>query len=161
VSELLPRQGRALDVAGGAGSNALWLSGRALDTTLADISPVALAIARDEAAAAGLALRTLAIDFESEPFPPGPWHLIVCVRFLWRPLFDVFAKELAPNGLLVVVHPTRSNLERHNSPGPHHLLDDGELPGLIAGLEVMRYEESWSEEGWHEARLVARLAAKS
>ena len=58
---------------------------------------------------------------------------------------------------LVVVHPTRSNLERHDSPGPHHLLDDGELPGLIPGLEVVHYEEGWSEEGRHEARLVARL----
>jgi len=157
LSELLPVRGRALDVAGGTGPSALWLSERGLDATLADISPVALAIALEEAGAAGLALRTLAIDFESERFPAGPWDLIVCVRFLWRPLFKVFAEELAPNGLLVVVHPTRSNLERHDSPGPHHLLDDGELPGLIPGLEVVHYEEGWSEQGRHEARLVARL----
>jgi tellurite methyltransferase len=156
LTELLPRQGRALDVAGGIGRSALWLAECGLDTTVSDISPVALGIAREEAGAAGLALRTLAIDFESERFPPGPWDLILCVRCLWRPLFEAFSEELAPNGLLVVVHPTRSNLERHSSPGPHHLLDDGELPGLISALEVVHYEEGWSEEGRHEARLVAR-----
>ena len=56
----------------------------------------------------------------------------------------------------MVVHPTRSNLRRHTRPGPRHLLGDGELPGLVRGLEVLRYEEGWTEQGRHEARLVAR-----
>jgi hypothetical protein len=28
--------------------------------------------------------------------------------------------------------------------------------GLVWGLEVLRYEEGWTEQGRHEARLVAR-----
>jgi hypothetical protein len=52
--------------------------------------------------------------------------------------------------------PTRSNLERHTRPDPRHLLEDGELPGLVPGLEIVRYEEGWTEQGRHEARLVAR-----
>ena len=39
----LPRAGRALDVAGGAGRNALWLARRGLAVTLVDIAPSALA----------------------------------------------------------------------------------------------------------------------
>jgi hypothetical protein len=35
-------------------------------------------------------------------------------------------------------------------------LDEGELPALVEGLEVLRYEEGWLEEGRHEARVVAR-----
>ena len=101
-------------------------------------------------------LRTLRIDLERDPFPPGPWDLIVCVRFLWRPLFAVIPHELAPAGVLVVVHPTRSNLLRHERPGLHHLLEDGELPGLVHGLEVVHYEEGWTDEGQHDARLVAK-----
>ena len=38
---VLPRRGRALDVAGGSGRNALWLARRGLDVTLADVSDVA------------------------------------------------------------------------------------------------------------------------
>src|SRR4051794_31778139 len=73
---LLPREGRALDVAGGAGRDALWLARRGLDVTLADISGVALEMARARAEAERLPLRTLAIDVESEAFPAGPWDLV-------------------------------------------------------------------------------------
>lgn len=154
----LPRQGRALDVAGGTGRHALWLARRGLDVTLADVSDVALNIARGEATGENLALHTLAVDLEAEPLPRGPWDLIVCVRFLWRPLFAGCAEGLAPGGLLVVAHPTRTNLERHAKPGPQYLLDDGELPRLVPGLEVVTFEEGW-HEGTHEARLVARRPA--
>ena len=123
---------------------------------MADISPVGLALAERNAELEGLRLRTQRIDLEQDPFPPGPWDLIVCVRFLWRPLFAVIPDELASGGVLVVVHPTRSNLLRHERPGLHHLLEDGELPGLVHGLDVVHYEEGWTEEGHHEARLFAR-----
>ena len=138
LADLMPQGGRALDVAGGTGRHALWLARRGLDVILADISGVALELARREAAGAGLPLRTLAIDLEAEPLPPGPWGLILCVDFLWRPLFEAIPAAPARGGLLVVVHPTRSNLRRHSRPGPRHLRGDGELPGLARGLEVLR-----------------------
>jgi tellurite methyltransferase len=74
----------------------------------------------------------------------------------WRPLFEAIPARLAPGGFLVVNHPTRLNLLRHERPGLLHLLDDGELPGLVRGLEVLSYAEDWTDEGYHEARLVAR-----
>jgi hypothetical protein len=39
------------------------------------------------------------------------------------------------------------------------VLEDGELPGLLGGLELLRSEEGWQESGRHEARAVARRAA--
>lgn len=156
LDALLPRSGRALDVGGGAGRNALALARRGLDVTLADISPVGLDLARAEAERAGLRLATIALDFEHDPPPAGPWDLIVQLHYLHRPLFALYPALLAPGGLLVVVHPTRRNLERHPKPGPDFLLDDGELPGLVSSLEIVRYDEGWTDEGRHEARLVAR-----
>ena len=38
LDDILPRRGRALDIAGGAGRHAIWLAQRGLDVTLADIS---------------------------------------------------------------------------------------------------------------------------
>ena len=156
LDDLLPRRGRALDVAGGAGRNALWLARRGLETTLADVSDVALGQAAAAARAAGLPLSTLQIDLEASPLPAGPWDLVLCTYFLHRPLFDAVPAVLAPGGLLVVAHATRRNLVLHPRPGPDHLLLEGELPGLVRGLEILRSQEGWAESGRHEARLVAR-----
>jgi tellurite methyltransferase len=156
LDPLLPRTGRALDVAGGRGRHALWLARRGLDVTLEDVSDVGLAEAAAAAKAESVALTTIQTDLETDPLPPGPWDVIVCTYFLHRPLFDQFPQVLAPGGLLVFAHATRTNLERHARPGPAHLLDDGELPRLVRGLEVLRLEEGWLESGRHEARVVAR-----
>src|SRR5689334_20619235 len=145
LDALLPRRGRALDVAGGAGRNALWLARRGLAATLADVSDVALATAARAAAEAGLPLATAQVDLERAPLPAGPWDVVTVFYFLQRSLFPAIAGALAPGGLLVVAHPTRSNLMRHPRPGADHLLLDGELPGLVAGLEVVSYEEGWCD----------------
>ncbi len=153
---LLPRSGRALDVAGGAGRHALWLARRGLEVRLADVSDVALARAARAARDEGIALATLEVDLEAAPLPEGPFDLVLCTYFLHRPLFRAFPAALAPGGLLVFAHATRKNLERNPRPPPAHLLEDGELASLVCGLEVVRCEEGWFEEGRHEARLVAR-----
>ncbi len=156
LDAVLPRRGRALDAAGGAGRNALWLARRGLEVTLADVSDVALEAAVRAARAEGLALATLLVDLEESPPPPGPWDLALCTYFLHRPLYAALAAALAPGGLLVVAHATRSNLARHPRPGPDHVLEDGELPRLVPGLELVSSVEGWLESGRHEARLVAR-----
>jgi SAM-dependent methyltransferase len=158
LDAVLPRHGRALDVGGGTGRNAIWLARRGLDVTLADVSDVALERATRDAQAEGLSLATVRTDLESEPLPPGPWDLVLCAYFLHRPLFAALASALAPGGLLVVAHATRRNLERHPRPGPRWVLEERELPTLIHGLEVLHYEEGWLESGRHEARVVARRA---
>ena len=145
-------------MAGGAGRNAIWLAQRGLSVTLADISDEALEIASTRAVDNGLDLQTLQIDFEQEPFPSGPWDLILCMHYLWRPLFDHFRENLSLGGLLILIHPTHTNLQRHKRPSARFLLDDGELPSLVSQLEIVKYEESWLVEGRHEARLVARRA---
>ncbi len=76
LASKLPSQGRALDIAGGAGRHALWLARRGLDVTLADISCVALEMARQSAEERGLQIETLAVDLEQDPFPVGPWDLM-------------------------------------------------------------------------------------
>ena len=156
LGELIPRQGTALDIAGGAGRNSIWLAQRGFDVTIVDISEVGLRIAAERAEAAGVRLRTLPLDIDREDLPTGPWDLILCTYFLDRPLFSVFPKLIRQGGALIVIHPTRSNLERHEKPPARFLLKDGELPGLIQGLAIEHYEEGWLSEGRHEAVVVAR-----
>ena len=155
LADRLPTTGRALDIAGGPGHDALWLARRGLDVTLVDVSDVALEKAAAAAREAGVALRCQRVDVEEEPLPPGPYALVVCLNYLWRPLFAQVSQVLAPGGLFVFAQPTRRNLERHPHPSARFLLEDGELPGLLPGLEVVSLTEGWTEEGRHEARLVA------
>ncbi len=156
VAGELPRRGRALDLAGGSGRNALWLVRRGLDVTLCDVSVVALQQAAEAAAEARLALTTLARDLEEALPPSGPWTLIVVHDYLQRDLFAHFPTLLAPGGLLVYVQPTRTNLERHAHPGARFLVEPGELRELAAPLEVLCFDEGWTDAGRHEAHLLAR-----
>ena len=82
--------------------------------------------------------------------------MIFSHHFLWRQLFDFYPHLLAPGGVLVVVQPTVTNLERHEKPPRPFLLDDGELPTLVGDLDIVHYEEGWLAEGRHEAVIVAR-----
>jgi len=158
LADYLPTCGRALDIAGGAGRNAIWLAQRGLDMTIADISTVGLALVKERAAAAGVTVNTIAIDLERDPLPAGPFDLILSVCYLWRPLFAEIPRILAPGGRLVVIQPTKRNLERNDKPPAAYLLDEGELPRLTSGLEIIHYQEDWLADGRHDAVLVARRA---
>ena len=155
LAELLPRRGRALDLAGGHGRHAIWLARRGLDVTVADISPVGLGLACERAEESGLQVRTACVDLESDPLPRGPWDLILCVRFLLRDLFPAIVRHLRPGGTLVYLQPTKTNLERHAKPPAAFLVEENELRTLAAGLDVVHYTESWRSDGRHEALLVA------
>ena len=152
----LPTTGRAIDVAGGTGRNAIWLAKHGLDVTLADISSVGLELAAEYAAAANVEVELLEIDFHAKPVPAGPWDLIVQMNYLARALFTPLLASLAPGGMFIFTQPTLTNLERNDRPPRDFLLVPGELPDLVTGLDIIDYEECWWPEGVHEARLVAR-----
>ena len=117
----LPTAGTALDVAGGAGRNALWLAARGLDVTLADISDAGLEIAAAAARARSLPVETVRCDLATTELPPGPWDVIVCIDFLERRVFSQFAATMADRGLLVASLATVRNRERHARPSHRYL----------------------------------------
>jgi SAM-dependent methyltransferase len=156
IDDELPRSGRALDVATGAGRVAVWLAERGLDTTAVDISREAVDLCRANAETAGSSLSTLILDLERGALPKGPFALITCFFYLQRELFPALRERLAPGGCLVCELPTRRNLERHAKPGSRFLLEANELLELVAPLELVYYRE-----GWVEDRALARAVARS
>ncbi|MEN8239743.1 MAG: class I SAM-dependent methyltransferase [Actinomycetota bacterium] len=152
---LLGAPGRALDIAGGTGRNAIWLAARGWDVTITDVSNVAIDLAVTRAEACDVTLHTLEADLVGRQLPNGPWDAIMVFHYLDRALFPMFPELLEPGGVVIGSLATVRNLERNERPPLPYLLDEGELPGIIGGLELVVYDESW-EEGHHDARFVAR-----
>lgn len=156
----LPSLGRALDVAGGAGRNALFLARRGLDVTVVDISDRGLGLARAAAGEEGFSIATRALDLDRDPLPEGPFAVVVCTWFLLRTAhWQAIARVLAPGGLVVYVQPTLGHAQRHDHPSRRFLADFAELGPMVrdAGVEPLRLEEGWDARGNHTARLLGRL----
>ena len=152
---VLPRQGRALDVAAGTGRVARAWAARGLESLAVDVSPEGLRRAREAAARAGLALETRVLDLEQEPLPEGPFALVSCFHYLQRDLFARMRERLAPGGVLVCEIATLRNLERHAHPSARFLLKPGELLSLCRPLEIVTHSEDWRGDAFL-ARLIAR-----
>jgi tellurite methyltransferase len=159
LADYLPDSGRALDVAGGAGRHAIWLAEHGFETTLTDVSSVAITLAQGRAAEKGFTIAGVQGDLEIA-LPAGPWDVVLIHQYLQRDLISAFAGELSEAGRLVMVHPTVRNLERHTKPSARFLLDEAELAGLAAAAEmrVLWCWEGWTTAGHHEAHLVAARA---
>jgi len=156
LSPLLPTPGKALDLAGGAGRHSIWLARSGWDVTLLDASESALEVASTRAREAGVAIAVEHADLTVDIPPDGPWDLILIIHYLQRSLFPLAVDRLADDGLIAFSIATVRNLERRERPPRHFLLEEGEAPTLVEGLEILFYEEGWSSEDRHEARLVAR-----
>jgi tellurite methyltransferase len=155
LDEQLPRAGRALDVAAGAGRVAVYWARRGLETLAVDLSPEGLRRALHAAHSRGLVLETRALDLESQPLPKGPFTAISVFHYLQRDLFRKLAERLAPGGVLACEIATVRNLERHAKPSRRFLLEPNELLALCAPLEIVFYREGWQDESCL-ARILAR-----
>src|SRR5690349_20590307 len=105
------KPGRALDLACGAGRNALWLARNGWRVTAVDGSEEAIAILRRAAAAQNLEVATHVADLERGEFPiePAAWDFIAMSYYLDRSLFGPAKAGLAPDGiLLAIVHITEA-----------------------------------------------------
>jgi SAM-dependent methyltransferase len=113
--------GRALDLAGGEGRNAIWLAEQGWDVELVEFSAVALEKAAAIAHERGLALRTTLADVTDEPgLDPADLVLVCYLQLATEPLALALAHAatlVAAGGTLVVIAHECDNLE-HGHGGP-------------------------------------------
>lgn len=158
VAELdheLPRAGRCLDVAAGAGRLAVAMARRGLEVTAVDISPVGLALAREAARDEGLKLQTVVRDLEREGLPPGSYELVCCFHYRQPGLFPAIRDALAIGGVVLAEIATVRSLEKQPSRTARWLAEPNELLRCCEGLEVVAYREGWFGDK-HLARVCAR-----
>jgi SAM-dependent methyltransferase len=139
--------GRALDLACGAGRNAVWLAERGWTVTGVDFSDVALENARGLAADRGVEVEWVQADVREWVPEPAAFDL-VAIMYLHVPVGERrlvnarAAAAVAPGGTLLVVGHDRENLVSGTG-GPQDvrvLLDAREVAAELDGLEIERAE---------------------
>ena len=144
--------GRALDVACGAGRNAIYLAQLGWHVSAVDGSPAALNTLRQRAGA--LPIETALIDLEREafPMPTDTYDLIVDSYFLQRDLFPAMMRALRPGGVLIAI------VHLGEQAGPRRAVA-GELRSIFEGWQVLHYYEGEPGESCHR-QPVAEIAAR-
>lgn len=152
-------RGRVLDVAAGAGRNALFLARRGCIVHAVDIAFAGLQAAAAAARRERLPLHCLQADLESLPLPDDHYDAVVNIRFLYRPLLPLLRRRVRPGGLVVFETFLAGRAASGHPRNPAFLLERGELAQAFAGFTFLVLEEGLCDDGSGPAwlgRAVAR-----
>ena len=163
VADWLPQipVGRALDVACGAGRNAIFLAQAGYRVDAIDISPEGLKLARQEAERQGLGVQWIEHDLD-QPYPfDTDYDLILVMWFVNLELVARLCDCLAPGGYLICEEHLVNDRDVIGPKNLNFRVAPGALREAVSGLEVMQYEESVEDipEGGQVAS--ARVVAKN
>jgi len=138
----LPR-GRALDIACGAGRNALYLAARGFRVDAIDVSEAGLERGRAAADRLGLEISWHCADLEedTQALPRGPYDLVVWVRYVNAALLGPLVERLAPGGHVLVEQHLQTTAEVVGPSGSAFRLAPHELERSAAGLAIAHYHE--------------------
>lgn len=158
---LLPRSGRALDLACGLGAHALLLAAQGLETYAWDISEVAVRRLAEQARSMQLAVHVEVRDVVAQPPEPSSFDVIVVIHFLDRDLIPHLIEALRPGGLLFYQTHTVARVDDSGPSNPDYRLRDNELLALLASLRILVYREEGrvgdTQRGFrNEAMLIAQ-----
>jgi SAM-dependent methyltransferase len=148
-ADLIPREGRALDVACGAGRHSLYLAKRGLAVRAVDRDAAAIETLRAEAARQGVGVAADVVDLEAGEVRLGneAYDLIVVVHYLHRPLFPQLVQALAPGGVLIYETFSVDQALQGKPTTPAFLLHHGELRGYLTTLTLIRELDGTLEGG--------------
>lgn len=147
-TEIFPTSGRALDLACGRGGVAVWLAHRGLDVWGYDVSPVAIAQARELSELSGMTAHChFAVVDLDDGLPTGPLvDVLVCNRFRDDRLDTSILQRLADGGLLAI-----SVLSEVGASPGRFRARAGELRQAFEDLDVIAAQEA-NGQAWLLAR---------
>lgn len=160
VADVLPA-GRALDVATGAGRNALFLADRGYEVDAVDVSEEALAIARDRATERSLDVDWTRADLREHEFPAAAYDVVSVSFYHALGRLPDIKEALAPDGMLVYEHHLRSAAPVERGPGgDRYRFRSNDLLRACLDLTVLHYEEK-TRTGDGRAAVATLLARNS
>ncbi|MAO39792.1 MAG: hypothetical protein CMK70_06100 [Pseudohongiella sp.] len=157
-----PSNARALDLACGAGRNAVHLASCGYQVNAVDISETALALGADMARQAELSgIQWHAHDLD-RPLPGtlNGFHLISVLRYLNLPIIPSLIERLMPGAFLVVEVHLQSEEAVSGPGGTRFRAAPGELRESASNLEVIEYFEGLVDEPDGSRAAVARLIGR-
>jgi tellurite methyltransferase len=134
-------RGQALDIASGAGRNALFLAEKGFDVTAVDIAQPGLDQGARRAAERSLSITWQQTDLENGRLPPGPYNLIVNINYLQRSLVPHIKSALAPGGYIVFETYLIDQQTIGHPKNPDYLLAHNELLNYFRDLRILYYRE--------------------
>ncbi|MEE8171115.1 MAG: methyltransferase domain-containing protein [Phycisphaerae bacterium] len=159
IAESRGASGRdALDVACGAGRDAVFLATQGWCVEAWDILPDALERANDLARRNLAAITTRCVDLEGHSdWPRERYYLVMVFNYLYRPVFPRIQAAVRPGGWAVYETFVEPQRERYGRPRREaFVLQRGELRGFFDGWRILRYDESES----HPRRIAAGIIAQ-
>jgi SAM-dependent methyltransferase len=167
LAEWLPRlpRGRALDVACGAGRNALFLAHHGYAVTALDISRTGIERGQRAAAERGLDVEWLCVDLDDDldrALPGGGFDVIVWVRYVHRTLLPHLGARLAAGGTLVCEQHLSTDAPVAGPTSPQFRLAPGELARSARHLRVVHsYEGPVVDPDGRSVALAQLIAEKT
>jgi SAM-dependent methyltransferase len=152
-------RGRVLDIAAGAGRNALFLARRgniveAIDFTFVGLQR-ACAVARTE----GLDVSAVQADLEAFPLPCDRYDAAINIRYLQRSLFVPLQRAVKRGGIILFETFLVDQRAIRPPVNPDFLLERGELRAAFSACEMLVYEEGLFHSAMEPAYL-ARMVAR-
>lgn len=156
-ADLLAPDGIVLDLACGRGRHALLLAAAGFRVRAIDRDSAKIDVLKRTAEKLGLTLETNLEDVELDGANLGSaaYDAVLVIRYLHRPLFPALIRALRPGGILLYETFTVAQARRGKPTNPNYLLAPGELPRLVAPLEIDR-----QREGEFDGSSVAGVAAR-
>ncbi len=153
---------RVLDLACGRGRHGIAAAKRGAAVVAIDRDAAVLAEAKAAAQQAAVAIEFHQVDLEA-PWPDlGQFDVVLLFNYLDRSRMDDVRERLAPGGVLLME--TYLLAQRDLGWGPQseeHLLHPGELPGLVAPLDVIHCREVVEPINSQQWRAVASVVARN
>jgi len=145
-----------LDIAMGKGRNAIYLARMGFDVEGVDISPEAVSDALEDARRVGFTIKAKVADLEDGYLiRKGAYDLIICFRYLQRPLIPQVKEGLRKGGMVVYETFTVDQIQFGRPKNPDYLLRHNELLDMFRDFRCLFYQEGILEKEKALARIIA------
>jgi 2-polyprenyl-3-methyl-5-hydroxy-6-metoxy-1,4-benzoquinol methylase len=152
--------GRALDLACGAGRNALFLASRGYAVDAVDVSGEALRRAEASAMERGVSVNWLEWDLDEPLELPGSYQLILLIRYIDMALIRKLGAMLAPGGTLVCEAHLQTSEDVVGPRSAAFRVGPGELSAAAGDLAIIHQEEGLVTEPDGKRAALSRLIAR-
>jgi tellurite methyltransferase len=156
-SRLLPKQGSALEIAGGVGVSADYLQRSGLNTLELDISIQALINAKNK----NPNVFHVVADANFLPINDMRFDVICDFYYFERDMILDLKQRLKPRGLIFFETLTIDMLDIRPEIPEEFLLKPGELKDSFAEFEIIHYFEGWTNSDHGKQKSIGSLVARN